>query len=281
MMAASKSPFEDYDILSVDPVEERFGIEILSYDDENATTAMRMPVTSIRHPMTGGPTLGAVPLLVDDSGCTVAYALRGRRWPVTSELNIQLRHDAMATLERSAGEYLLSRSHALDVTSEGALSVCHLTVGDRAVGTATVRTVLVIGDLSEYERPVESLTNKTHRSLAELMAATPSAAVDGVHRLVQQPDPMLCNVSTSVHGGIAATGLELVASAAIEAACGPGFWTGSLQVNYLHPFAAGHGSHYAGWVTQRGSRVAVAEAHALNADARPAVTARLTAYRSA
>ncbi|MUL49430.1 MULTISPECIES: PaaI family thioesterase [unclassified Mycolicibacterium] len=268
-----------YDILSVDAVEERFGIEICLYEQDSGTAHMRMPISVWRNQLTGAATIGPLPLLVDDSGSTVAYALRGDGWPVTSELNIQLRHDALATLERSAGDYLQSQVHAVDVNHHGALAACRLTVGDNLIGTATVRAVFINGGLLDYLQPSETLTNKSERSLAELMAATAAPTDDGTQILMQRPDPMIFNASSNVHGGVAAMGLEIVGSAAILDACGPGYWTGSLQVNYPRPFVAGPTSRYVGELMRRGSTVAVAEAQALGDNGKTAVTARLTAYR--
>lgn len=268
-----------YDILSADAVEDRFGIEILSYAADAGTARMRMPAAALRNQLTGAPSIGALPLLVDDSGSTVAYALRGQGWPVTSELNIQLRHDALATIARFAGDHLESQVHTLDATRRGALTVCRLTLDDALIGTATVRAVFVKGGRLDYVRPTETLTNKAQCSLADLMAATAADAEGDWHVLMQHPDPMVFNASSNVHGGIAAMGLEVVASAAVAQACGPGFWPGSLHVNYLRPFVAGPTSRYVGRTIQAGSTVAVAEAMALGDNGKTAVTAQLTAYR--
>lgn len=274
-------PQDGYDILSSDAVEERFAIEILAYDEEDAKVRMRMPITALRNPLTGGATVGPLPLLVDDSGSTVAYALRGRSWPVTSELTLQLCHDAAETIECSAGRYLTSHARPLYATELGALAACTLMVDDKIIGTATVRTVFITGGLPKYERPAETLNKSADLSLAELMAVAPSGDQVGCHVMAQRPDPMIFNASDNVHGGIAAIGLETVSSAAIWEEVGDDFWSGSLQVNFLRPFVAGTSSHYSGRVAHAGSTVAVADAQAIGDNGKLAATARLTAYRMA
>jgi uncharacterized protein (TIGR00369 family) len=117
-------------------------------------------------------------------------------------------------------------------------------------------------------------------SLADLMAVEPAHNGRSPGFLRQLPDPMVFNAIANVHGGVAATGLELVAAAAIWDATGSGeFRTGSLQVNFLRPFVAGADSRYIGTALHAGSSVAVAEAEAIGANGKVAVTARLTAYR--
>ncbi|QRY42728.1 PaaI family thioesterase [Mycolicibacterium boenickei] len=282
MIKVSEAHSQDgYDILSVDAVEERFGIQILSYDEEDANVRMRMPITALRNPFTGRVTIGPLPLLVDDSGSTVAYARRGRGWPVTSELTLQLCHDAAETIECSAGSYLTSHAHPIYATEQGALAACTLMVEDKVIGTATVRTVFVAGGLPKYERPAETLPKSADLTLAELLAVSPSGDQAGYHVMAQHPDPMIFNASENVHGGIAATGMEMVGSAAIWEKVGDDFWSGSLQVNFLRPFVAGTSSHYAGSVAHAGSTVAVADAEAIGENGKLAATARLTAYRTA
>lgn len=127
--APEVSTSASYDILSVAAVEERFGIQMLSYDNDGATVAKRMPVQALANPLTGEPTIGRLPVLVDDAGGTVAFALRPRGLPVTSELSLRLHHGALRTVERSVGDYRVSRAHVVDVTAYGALSVCRLSVG--------------------------------------------------------------------------------------------------------------------------------------------------------
>jgi uncharacterized protein (TIGR00369 family) len=83
-----------------------------------------------------------------------------------------------------------------------------------------------------------------------------------------------------VHGGISAAGLELAASAALNAgrADAP-LHTGSLQVNYLRRFTGGEESHYTASVVHSGGRSGVAEARAISADGEVALISRVTAYR--
>jgi uncharacterized protein (TIGR00369 family) len=98
--------------------------------------------------------------------------------------------------------------------------------------------------------------------------------------LSQRVDPNLNNDIDIVHGGVAAAGLELAASAAINrGAPAELFQTASLRVNFLRPFFAGTESRYVGTPLRIGRASAVGEAEAIGDDGKVALTARLTAYR--
>jgi acyl-coenzyme A thioesterase PaaI-like protein len=55
--------------------------------------------------------------------------------------------------------------------------------------------------------------------------------------------------------------------------------TASLRVNFLRQFFAGDESRYVGTALRVGRRSGVAEAQAIGSDGKPAIIARLTAYR--
>jgi uncharacterized protein (TIGR00369 family) len=83
-----------------------------------------------------------------------------------------------------------------------------------------------------------------------------------------------------VHGGVAAAGLELVGSAAlnIDRADTP-LLTASLRINYLRRLIGGGSSHYTATPLHAGRSSGVAEAKGIGDDGKVALTARLTAYR--
>jgi acyl-coenzyme A thioesterase PaaI-like protein len=195
--APEVSTSASYDILSVDAVEERFGIQMLWYDSDGAAVARRMPP------------------------------------------------------ER----------------------------GDREIVAATGRMVYVDGDPSTYRRPKEPVDKSTGRSLEELMAVTPSPTRSGWLEMSQHLDLLVLNASERVHGGVAATALKVIRSAASPDGVGQRFWSG-LHVNFLRPCAAGRRSRYVARVAQKRSTLAVVEALALGEDGNTAVTARLTAYKT-
>jgi acyl-coenzyme A thioesterase PaaI-like protein len=79
---------------------------------------------------------------------------------------------------------------------------------------------------------------------------------------------------------VAASGLELTASAAFDAGSTDGFFrTASVRVNFLRPFIAGTNSRYIGTPHRIGRSTAVGDAQAVGDDGRVAITARVTAYR--
>src|ERR1700739_2871224 len=98
--------------------------------------------------------------------------------------------------------------------------------------------------------------------------------------LAQRVDHNLNNDIDIVHGGVAAAGLELAASAAMNRDQTDGLLqTASLRVNFLRPFFAGADSRYIGTPLRVGRNTAVADAQAIGDDGKVAITARVTAYR--
>ena len=98
--------------------------------------------------------------------------------------------------------------------------------------------------------------------------------------LHQGQNPALNNSLGIVHGGVAAAGLELAASAALNAErADQPLHTASLRVNFLRQFFSGDDSRYVGTALRVGRRSGVAEAQAIGADGEVALIARVTAYR--
>jgi uncharacterized protein (TIGR00369 family) len=95
----------------------------------------------------------------------------------------------------------------------------------------------------------------------------------------QLQDPVLDNTMGVVDGGIASTGLAVVASAAVNAGREDRLVTASLRVNFVRPFLSGDQSRYVGTPLRVGRSSGIADAQAIGADRRVASTARMTAYR--
>jgi uncharacterized protein (TIGR00369 family) len=133
------------------------------------------------------------------------------------------------------------------------------------------------GDL--VARPTETLHRTVQTSLADVMAVEHRTGSDAEVVLAQRADPNLFNELGIVHGGVAAAGLELVASAAINRANLGDLFQTSLKVNFLRPFFAGRDSRYVGSSLRIGRRTAVGDARAIGDDGKLAITARVTAYR--
>lgn len=83
----------------------------------------------------------------------------------------------------------------------------------------------------------------------------------------------------SNHFGVASAGLELAASAAVNRDADTPLRTASVRVNFLRPFFAGADSRYVGTVLRVGKGTAVGDATAVGDDGKPALVARITAYR--
>ena len=98
--------------------------------------------------------------------------------------------------------------------------------------------------------------------------------------LAQRVDRNLNNDSDIVHGGVAAAGLELAASAALNRDASDGLLqTASLRVNFCVRFSPESSSRYVGTPLRVGRSTAVGDAQAIGDDGKVALTARVTAYR--
>ena len=98
--------------------------------------------------------------------------------------------------------------------------------------------------------------------------------------LHQSPNPVLNNTIGIVHGGVAAAGLELAASAALNVGRrDEPLQTASLKVNFMRQFVSGGQSRYIGTSLRTGRRSGLAEAQAIGADGEIALSAQITAYR--
>jgi uncharacterized protein (TIGR00369 family) len=158
--------------------------------------------------------------------------------------------------------------------------MCEITVGDAAIGIGTVRSVYVAhpgGFAQEWPDSLDGPPRPTE--LAEIMALQVDDAT-GSPVIHQRQTLALNNSLGIVHGGVAAAGLELAASAALNAGrADKPLLTASLRVNFLRQFVSGNQSRYVGTALRVGRRSGVAEAQAVGADDKVALVARVTAYR--
>lgn len=254
----------------------RFGVQTLvdSPDPFIAT----MPVAGLVNPLTGATTLGPLTVLVDYVAGLVNHHRRGHdEWTVSSELSLELVPDALAMVTRAPEVPVTGTSHPFGTKAGTSLGVCELTQDGVAIGTGSVRSVHirrpeVFADPHD-QRPPSPRPKPT--SLTEIMSvrAGPEPAV-----LFQDPSPDLNNDLGIVHGGVAAAGLELVASAALNLGRGVALQTGSVRVSFLRRLLCGDESRYEGTALRVGGSSGIAEARAIGADGETALLARLSAY---
>jgi uncharacterized protein (TIGR00369 family) len=269
-----------HDIETPDSIQTRFGIDYLDVDFADKTIVMSMPIAGLRNPFTGAAAAGPLAILLDAAGGLVNhYRRRVDQWTVSSELALELSPDCIEGIER-IGSPVVASARPLGGVATSALSVCTLTCGAAVIGWGTVRSFYIAADGVLPGRPTQTLVHGTDVSLADLMAVQirpNSTQTQPV--LTQRPDPNLNNDLGIVHGGAAAAGLELVASAAVNPAGSTGLLrTASLRVNFLRPFLAGRYSRYVGTPLRIGRNTAVGDAQAIGDDAKVAITARATAY---
>jgi uncharacterized protein (TIGR00369 family) len=268
-----------HDIETPAAIQIRFGIEFLTASLTDATVVMSMPMSGLRNPFTGAPSVGPLAILVDAAaGMVNHYRRRTDRWTVSSELSLDVSANGIEAIADGAPPVVASAS-AVGAVGTTPLSICTLTCGDTVIGTGTVRSAFIPADGVTAKRPPQTVLGEG-LTLADLMAVQIQTVQDNSTVLKQNADPDLNNDIGIVHGGMAAAGLELAASAAINSdRCAGLFHTASLRVNFVRPFFAGSTSRYVGTALRVGRTTGVADAQAISDDGKVALTARVTSYR--
>jgi uncharacterized protein (TIGR00369 family) len=266
----------EHDLETPDSIQVRFGISYVESRPADAVAALTMQMEKFRNPFTGAPTVGPLAILVDAAaGIVNHYRRRPGQWTVSSELSMDLSLDGVGHLDGP----VLATAHALGPLGTTSLGICTLTYGGKVIGGGTVRSFFIDADDVVPQRRSETLRKSSQTTFADLMAA--HVADSGPPSvLAQRVDHNLNNDIDIVHGGVAAAGLELAASAAINRGRSDGLLqTASVRVNFLRPFFAGSDSRYEGTPLRVGRNTAVGDAQAIGDDGKVALTARVTAYR--
>lgn len=256
----------------------RFGIANLADGPDPFVSSM--PVAGLLNPLTGLPTAGPLAVLVDHAAGLVNHYRRAvDEWTVSSELSLELTPTALAVIAENPGVDVVATARPVGTRATTAFGMCDLTIDDAVIGTGSVRSVYVAhpGEFpQEWPAPVDG-PRPTH--LAEMMGLRVGHE-NGTAVLHQDQNPVLNNSLAIVHGGVAAAGLELAASAALNADHPERpLNTASLRVNFLRQFVSGGESRYAGTALRVGKRSGTADAQAVGADGEVALVARVTAYR--
>jgi len=255
----------------------RFGVDV--HDSADQTVTMSMSLAAMRNPVTGQPTVAPLAVLADAAAGALNHFRHGPgEWTVTTELTVELSPDGAERATAGDAPPVTATARLLGPRGNTSLSFYTLTCGDVVIGGGTVRSFFFAPDQVILDEPPETLTRTADTGLAELMAIDVVTSTDDRCVLRQRPDPLLNNAIGVVNGGVAAAGLELAASAVINAG-GPPFRTASLRVNFLRQFVAGQHSRYEANAVRIGRSTAVADAQAVAEDGRPALLARVTAYR--
>ncbi|MCW2590153.1 MAG: hypothetical protein JWQ86_2580 [Mycobacterium sp.] len=266
----------EHDLETPDSIQVRFGISYVESRPADAIAALSMPMECFRNPITGAPTLGPLAILVDAAaGIVNHYRRRPGQWTVSSELSMDLSLGDVGELDGP----VLATARAFGPLGATSLGICTLTYDGTVIGGGTVRSFFIdAGDVDPQYRP-ETLQRSAGTTFADLIAVHVRAGQSGAV-LWQRVDHNLNNDIDIVHGGVAAAGLELAASAAInQERPEASLQTASLRVNFLRPFFAGTESRYVGTPLRVGRGSAVGDAQAIGDDGKIALTARVTAYR--
>ncbi len=257
----------------------RFGIATLV--DGPDPFVGSMPMAGFVNPITGAATVAPLALLVDFvAGLVNHYRRATDEWTVSAELSLELSPDALSTIRQAPDVPVVGSARPFGPKSHTSLGLCELTHRDVVVGTGTVRSIHIRRPGEFPEPPNQPADGVRPTRLGEIMALRVGYDEDNTPVLFQCPDATLNNSMGIVHGGVAAAGLELAASAALNAnrADDP-LNTVSLRINYLRQFFSGPESRYVGKALRVGRRSGIGEAQAIGADGEVALIARVTAYR--
>jgi len=253
----------------------RFGIA--SVVDSPDPFVSSMPLTGLVNPVTGAPTIGPLAVLVDHAGGLVNHYRKAvDEWTLTSELTLEISPDALQVVADNPDLAAVATARPTDNRgSTAALGCCEITVGDAVIGIGTVRSVYITRAGEHPREWPAAVGGERPTELAEIMAID----ADDAKVFHQRENPALNNTLGIVHGGVSAAGLELAASAVLNAdRAGDPLHTASLRVNYLRPFLSGGESRYTATALHVGRRSGVAEAQAIGDDDQVALIARVTAY---
>lgn len=251
----------------------RFGIQTLV--DSPDPFVGSLPMAGLVNPVTGVPTVAPLAVLVDFvAGLVNHYRRAHDEWTVSSELSLELSPEVQEIIARDLDVPVVGSARPFGPKGATSVGLCELTHGEVVIGVGTVRSVHISVPGQFAAQPDQPLSGRRPTELAEIKALR---IEDGT--LFQETNPALDNSMGIVHGGIAVAGLELAASAALNAERQDPLHTASLRVNYLRKFLSGNGSHYAAQVSRLGRRSGVADAQAVSSGGEVALVARVTAYR--
>jgi len=266
----------EHDLETPDSIQARFGISYVASRPAEAVAALSMPMDRFRNPFNGAPTVGPLAILVDAAaGIVNHYRRRPGQWTVSSELSMDLSLDGVGHLDGP----VLATAHAFGPLGATSLGMCTLAYRGTVIGGGTVRSFFIDAEDVVPQRRSETLRRSGETTFADLIAVH-VVDRDCGRVLAQRVDGNLNNDIDIVHGGVAAAGLELAASAAVnQDRTDDLLQTASLRVNFLRPFFAGSASRYEGTPLRVGRNTAVGDAQAIGDDGKVAITARVTAYR--
>ncbi|ABK72128.1 PaaI family thioesterase [Mycolicibacterium smegmatis] len=256
----------------------RMGVE--SLDETPGHCVASIPAGGLTNPLTGAPTLATLAMLVDHTGGLVNHLRRPPgTWTVSSELAIEFAPEADELIASAPQTPVIATGTEFGPTIWAPLAMCELTHDGRPVATATVRSVYVAAPDHIVEWPADAGEGDLLPTLAERLAVEVAESGGATKTLRQLSNKVLNNSLGVVHGGISASALELVGSAAVNDSDGPALRTASLRVNYLRQFFGGAHARYEGAAVRVGRTMAVADAQAVGDDGKTALLARVTAYR--
>ena len=193
--------------------------------------------------------MGPLAILVDAAaGIVNHYRRRPGQWTVSSELSMDLSPD-IGDLDGP----VLASAHAFGPAGCLVAGDVHADVSRKVIGAGTVRSFFIAPVTTSSQYRSETLRRSPETTFVRPDGGRTSRHGAAAVVLAQRVDHNLNNDIDIVHGGVAAAGLELAASAAINRGRSDGLLqTASVRVNFLRPFFAGTESRYDGTPTAGG-----------------------------
>src|SRR5262249_53180010 len=162
------------------------------------------------------PTLGPLAILIDAAAGRVNhFGHEADQWTVSSELTLEFGPGSNLCPVEDPRDRVVATAHVIGRKGLTAVALCTLSRGADVIGCGTVPSYFASADDVLADRPDNSpWTPET--AVAELMAVRVRSADEGIKVLMQEPNSVINNRVGAVYGGVAAAGLEMAASAAIN-----------------------------------------------------------------
>jgi uncharacterized protein (TIGR00369 family) len=236
----------------------RFDIDTL----EEGPTGCRAttPIRDMVNPVTGLPSLASLAMLLDHIGGVVNFRRQATdEWTVSSELALEASPDAAAVIAAAGDALVLGTSLPLGAKTATALAECVFRIGDAVIASGTVRSFYIESPETFADSPLDAGSMLARSGLAAKSNVGRARTEGTTVVLPQRSDRVLENSMGVIHGGVAAAGLEMAASAAVNAGrTEDPLTTASLRVNFLRPFLSSDESCYRATPLRVGRRTGVA-----------------------
>ena len=233
----------------------------------------------------GTPCAGALGVLIDDSlGSTMLARRAGDRWPVSTEISVDL-----GAPPPCDGSPLVAEARCLDDSPGAGVALAQGRVLDHAGRTIAVTTMrgryVPVGEAAISAGtipPGTSARRDAASSTLALLAGTVRRRGERGERgedveLVLPADPVFANPLGNTHGGVLLCASEIAGRLALRSGGGP-LSTASVRIAYLRPAPLTDPMVFTAEVVHRGRTFGVARVTSRGASAKPCTVATVTCH---